>query len=79
MRWLSGLVTVVLLGGLVVGAVVLVRMRVDRQQAGQQFLTYGQFRDASRLPVGSRVMIAGVHVGEISAMKGIQGAKGYAF
>jgi len=66
MRWLSRLVTIAVIGGLVVGAVALVRMRVARQSVGGRFVTYGQFRDASRLPIGSRVMIAGVHVGEIS-------------
>ncbi len=68
MRWVSRVVTIVLLAGLVAGAVLVVRERVARRSAGQRFVTWGQFRDASRLPVGSRVMIAGVHVGEISAL-----------
>lgn len=68
MRWLSRLVTIALLGGLVVGSVLIVRARIARRQMGASFYTYGQFRDASRLPVGSRVMIAGVHVGEISGL-----------
>ncbi len=39
------------------------------QTVGQQFRAFVMFRDASRLATGSPVMIAGVRVGEVSALR----------
>ncbi len=68
MRWLSRLITIALLGGGVIAAVVVVRGQVGQRGVGQRFETWARFRDASRLPPGSRVMISGVQVGEIDAL-----------
>ena len=73
MRWLSRIVTFVLLAALVVGAVLLVRLALPNQDVGQDFRTYALLRDGSRLAVGSPVMIAGVRVGEIEKLS-VEGA-----
>ncbi len=68
MRWLSRLTTVVALTVLVGGAAAVVWPRVRPPRVGGSFHTFGYFRDASGLPVGSRVVIAGVVVGEIESL-----------
>jgi phospholipid/cholesterol/gamma-HCH transport system substrate-binding protein len=66
-KWLSRLVTVTL-AALVVGGVALVIVLIVRSPSKFHFRTSAAFRDASRLPVGSRVMIAGVQIGEIDGL-----------
>ncbi|MCB9572953.1 MAG: MCE family protein [Kofleriaceae bacterium] len=68
MRWLSRLVTLTLLGGVVAGLVWYAATRATPRTVGQRFATWGLFRDASHLPVGSRVMLGGVQVGEIDGL-----------
>jgi len=62
----SRLVTIVVivagLGALWLG----LRKKVGRKTITGEYTTYAMFRDASGLPVKSRVLIAGVQVGEIS-------------
>jgi phospholipid/cholesterol/gamma-HCH transport system substrate-binding protein len=67
-RWLSRIVTFVVTIGVVAGFVVLIRANLPKTKVGQGFHTYATFRDASRLAIGSPVMIAGVHVGEITGL-----------
>lgn len=68
MRWLSRLTTVavlaLLVGVVIVGAVTLARPPAARGG----FRTSALFRDASGLPTGSRVVIAGVNVGRIESL-----------
>ncbi|HUS31203.1 MAG TPA: MlaD family protein [Kofleriaceae bacterium] len=66
MRWLSRLVTILLIVGVVVLFASLVRSKMPATQVGQAFTTCASFRDGTRLAVGSPVLIAGVRVGEIS-------------
>ena len=68
MRWLSRGVTVVVIIVVLVGAFVLLRSKMPATHLGGRFETYARFRDASRLAVGSPVMIAGVRVGEVTTM-----------
>jgi phospholipid/cholesterol/gamma-HCH transport system substrate-binding protein len=71
-RVLSRLVTFGLILAVIGVVVVLLWGKVGRRQVGQGFQTHVMLRDASALPIGSRVMIAGVQVGEISRLA-IQG------
>ncbi len=68
MRSVSRLITLALLVGVAIGVGIYVSGKVGHRGVGQRFETYALFRDASRLPVGSRVMIAGVQVGEIDGL-----------
>ena len=68
MRWLSRLVTFAVVLAVVVGAALLIRSRMPTTKVGQAFTTWALFRDGSRLAGGSPVMIAGVHVGEVSQL-----------
>ncbi|HEU4612851.1 MAG TPA: MlaD family protein [Kofleriaceae bacterium] len=68
MRWLSRLVTILVLVGAVVLIALWIRSRMPATKVGQSFTTCALFRDGSRLAVGSPVMIAGVRVGEITRM-----------
>lgn len=71
MKWVSRLVQV-LLALVALGLIALViRSTLDHSRSGH-FRTYAELHDASHLPVGSRVMIAGVTVGEISGL-GVDG------
>jgi len=67
-RFVSRLVTVVLVGVVVAVAAILIVPRVGRPTMPGEFRTYALFRDASGLPVGSRVLIAGIQVGEIERL-----------
>jgi phospholipid/cholesterol/gamma-HCH transport system substrate-binding protein len=67
-RIVSRLVTVILVGAIAVGAAILIVPRVGRPTMPGEFHTYALFRDASGLPVGSRVLIAGIQVGEIDRL-----------
>ncbi len=69
MRWLSRMVTFVVTLAVLAGFVWLIRASLPKTKVGQSFRTYATFRDASRLAIGSPVMIAGVHVGEISGLQ----------
>lgn len=68
MRWVSRLVTAALAIALIAAIVIVVVIRVGQDDTTAGFRTSAAFRDASRLPVGSRVMVAGVHVGEITGL-----------
>ncbi|MEO8706640.1 MAG: MlaD family protein [Kofleriaceae bacterium] len=72
MRWLSRLVTFAVVIAVVVSVGLLIRSKVPNSQLGGSFRTYAMFRDASRLTVGSPVVIAGVRVGDITELT-IQG------
>ena len=68
MRWLSRLVTVGIIA-VVAGILLVVVVRgVRPAHVDGGFQTSAQFRDASGLPVGSRVVIAGVTVGQIDRL-----------
>jgi phospholipid/cholesterol/gamma-HCH transport system substrate-binding protein len=67
-RWLSRLVSVVVIGVFVVAAYALLRAKMPKTHVGQHFHAYARFRDGSRLATGSPVMIAGVRIGEISTL-----------
>ncbi len=68
MRWLSRLTTFAIIG-VIAGAVMLGAVRLARPPAARGgFVTYALFRDAAGLPVGSRVVIAGVNVGRIERL-----------
>lgn len=68
MRIVSRLVTLVLVGAIVAGAAILIVPRVGRPTMPGEFHTHALFRDASGLPIGSRVLIAGIQVGEIDGL-----------
>ena len=68
MRWISRLTTLVVVVIIVAGAGLLIRSRMPKTQMGGRFLTYAKFREASRLQIGSRVVIAGVRVGDITGL-----------
>lgn len=72
MRWISRLTTVAIVVTLVASIALLVRSKIPDVTAGGGFRTYAMFRDASRLQVGSSVMVAGVRVGDITGLT-IQG------
>lgn len=60
--------TLVVLLGLVAGGGAVIYRAARPAKHGQGFHTYAYFRDANGLPVGSRVKIAGIVVGEIDAL-----------
>ena len=68
MRWLSRLVTVTVTLVVVGGLLLLIRSRMPTTELHGKCPAWALFRDASRLAVGSPVKIAGVQVGEISAL-----------
>ena len=68
MRWISRLVTFAVFAAVVAGGVLLFRAKIPSQRVGQEFHTWVMFRDGSRLAVGSPVVIAGVRVGDITAL-----------
>jgi len=65
-RIVSRVVTVAVVAVLLGVGWLWLRGHVGRRTVGGHVHTYALFRDASGLPVGSRVLIAGVQVGEIS-------------
>ncbi|HET9991710.1 MAG TPA: MlaD family protein [Kofleriaceae bacterium] len=65
MRWISRIVTFVVIAAFIFGAAALVRSKMPATHLGGHFYTYARFRDGARLATGSPVMIAGVRVGEI--------------
>lgn len=73
MRWLSRLVSILVVAALVVVLGMLVRRKMPETRVGQAFTTCAAFRDGSKLSPGSPVLIAGVRVGEVTQLT-IQGA-----
>ena len=69
MRWISRLVTVVVVVTIVTGAALLIRSKVPSTTMGQGFATWTKLHDASRLQIGSPVVIAGVRIGDITGLK----------
>lgn len=67
-RWLSRLTTFSVLAVLAGAAAVVVWPQVRPPSVAGGYRTYAHFRDALGLPVGSRVVIAGVVVGEIESL-----------
>lgn len=68
MRWLSRFTTVAVLV-ILAGVVIVAAVSVLRPPAARgAFHTSALFRDASGLPIGSRVVIAGVNVGRIERL-----------
>jgi phospholipid/cholesterol/gamma-HCH transport system substrate-binding protein len=67
-RWLSRLVSIVVLAALVVGGGLCIRSRMPESEVGEAFRTCALFRDGSKLATGSPVMIAGVRVGEVTGL-----------
>jgi phospholipid/cholesterol/gamma-HCH transport system substrate-binding protein len=67
-RWLSRVVSVIVVLAVVAIAVLLIRSRVPSTTVGGRFLTYTEFRDGSRLQPGSPVVIAGVRIGDITGL-----------
>ena len=68
MRWLSRFVTFAVILTVAGAAALLIRSRMPTTKVGQAFTTWALFRDGSRLASSSPVMIAGVHVGEVSRL-----------
>ncbi len=68
MRWLSRVVSIVVIVSIVLLMVLWVRAKMPATKVGDSFKTCARFRDASRLAVGSPVLIAGVRVGEITGL-----------
>ncbi len=60
--------TLVVLIGVAVGGAAVIYRGARPAKHGQGFHTYAYLRDANGLPVGSRVKIAGIVVGEIDAL-----------
>lgn len=67
MRWLSRLTTAGIFAA-VIGGLVLLVWRARPHKVGGEFRTSALFRDALGLPIGSKVVIAGVIVGEIERL-----------
>lgn len=68
MRWVSRLVTIGVVAAVLGGFALLIWSGVPDAQIGERFVTYTKFRDASRLAVGSPVVIAGVRIGDITKL-----------
>ncbi|MDB4958117.1 MAG: Mammalian cell entry related domain protein [Myxococcales bacterium] len=68
MRWLSRLVSVVVIFAVVIALIVLLRSKMPTTTIGGHFKTWALFRDGSRLAIGAPVRIAGVRVGDISGL-----------
>lgn len=68
MRWVSRLITFVVIVAGAAGLLVFIRGRLPKTTVGQQFTTYAKFRDASKLVVGSPIVIAGVRIGEVTEL-----------
>lgn len=68
MRWISRLTTFAIVTAVIVGLALAIRSKIPDASAGGRFLTSARFRDASRLQVGSPVVIAGVRVGDITGL-----------
>ena len=69
MRWLSRVISVVVIVVVVTAIALVIRSRMPATHVGQHFRVWALFRDGSRLAVGSPVMIAGVRVGEVTSLE----------
>jgi phospholipid/cholesterol/gamma-HCH transport system substrate-binding protein len=67
-RWLSKLVSIVVLVAIVAALALLMRTQLPETSVGDSFRTWALFRDGSRLAIGSQVVIAGVRVGEVEKL-----------
>lgn len=65
MRWLSHLVTATIVLGSATAVVLVAQRNLAKPVARVNFHTYALFRDASKIAVGSPVVIAGVKVGQV--------------
>ncbi len=68
MRWLSRVVTLLLVLAVIGGGAAWIYAKIPNTHIGKGFATYAFFRDASRIAKGSPVRIAGVKVGEVTAL-----------
>ena len=68
MRAISRIVTIVVVLVVAAGGFGLIYSRMPAQSVGQDFHLFGLFRDGSRLAIGSKVVIAGVRVGEVDRL-----------
>jgi phospholipid/cholesterol/gamma-HCH transport system substrate-binding protein len=68
-RWLSRVISIVVIVVVVTAIALVIRSKMPATHVGQHFRVWALFRDGSRLAVGSPVMIAGVHVGEVSSLE----------
>lgn len=68
MRWLSRLVTGIVIVVALAGLVLVLRSAAPTTTVGQRFTTWAMLRDGSRLAIGSPVMIAGVRIGDITRL-----------
>jgi ABC-type transporter Mla subunit MlaD len=68
-RWLSRIVTFVVIFIVVLAVGMCVRRKMPATKVGDKFMTCARFRDGSRLSIGSYVLIAGVRVGEITNLR----------
>jgi phospholipid/cholesterol/gamma-HCH transport system substrate-binding protein len=68
-RWLSRVISVGIIIVVITAVALLIRAKMPATHVGQHFRAWALFRDGSRLAVGSPVMIAGVHVGEVSSLE----------
>lgn len=64
-RFISRLVTVLVVLAIVAGVALLVRAQISDVTVGQELRTYVLLRDGARIAPGSPVVIAGVRVGDI--------------
>lgn len=70
MRHLSAAIKVgILFLALVMGSYIVWKMVGSRPSGESEFRVWALFKDASGLPVGSRVVVAGLPVGEVDALK----------
>jgi phospholipid/cholesterol/gamma-HCH transport system substrate-binding protein len=67
-RWVSRIVTAVVMVSALGILILWLRSRVPDQAQGGGFRTYAKFRDGSHLAVGSPVVIAGVRIGDITKL-----------
>jgi phospholipid/cholesterol/gamma-HCH transport system substrate-binding protein len=67
-RWISSVVTIVVILGVSLLVVLWIRAKMPETKVGEAFVTCARFRDGSRLALGSPVMIAGVRVGEVTQL-----------
>ena len=52
MRWLSRLVSILVMAALVLGVGLLIRSRMPETEVGESFVTCAAFRDGSKLATG---------------------------
>jgi phospholipid/cholesterol/gamma-HCH transport system substrate-binding protein len=67
-RRLSRVISIAVIVVVIATIALVIRSKMPSTHVGQHFHTWALFRDGSRLAVGSPVMIAGVHVGEVSSL-----------